>query len=456
MRGQGMFKLSARLQSGRKALARMAERKAFESYIRCGAVSETFAALSAVASDEQKFLDLCASLSTKGLGNGRATTHYTWRTAGDDKVRHAHAALNGQVFSWSSPPEGGHPGTAHNCRCWAEPYFGDPAVPDAMLQLARDRQVLSDPTQRISSIETLTRPDGSIAASSIDLTDGTSISSIFQGPSVSQLVSFPDGMSYQSLRLGISRDVTVRQDGETRLRVAQLRLFAPGARPPLVMPQFPAANSTDLGGPSLVEITAAPWGTMIRGALELYNAAIASPRPSGLGEGDLSIVAIKVWQGIGDESSATVTKEALTAEQAARTCQRLPLVQQLTNEAAAKLAIVGAGMTAQQFGTALHTFLHRTIVGLKEIFPLEYGDVSSELSITRGGVTSANVNGPRYSEAGTTRLDVVEQVNESTVCIYDIKSGRRGLTAIRVQDFVERATKMPGVTTVIVIQVGVE
>ncbi len=451
-----MFKLSARLQSGRKALARMAERKAFESYIRCGAVSETFAALSAAASDEQIFLDLCASLSTKGLGNGRATTHYTWRTAGDDKVRHAHAALNGQVFSWSSPPEGGHPGTAHNCRCWAEPYFGDPAVPDAMLQLARDRQVLSDPTQRISSIETLTRPDGSIATSSIDLTDGTSISSIFQGPSVSQLVSFPDGMSYQSLRLGISRDVTVRQDGETRLRVAQLRLFAPGARPPLAMPPATVHRLTELSGPSLVEVNAAPIGTMLRGALELYNTAVAAPKPMGVGPGELSILAIKLWQGSGDEKHATVTNEALTAEQAAQICRRLPDVQAWTNSAALQLAPLRSTMSPQEFGTILHVAVKGTVDGLRIQFPTEFANVWPELSVSSEGLTSMEPNGPSYGEKGTTRLDIFERVNATTACIYDIKSGRRGLSSSRVRDFTLRSIKMDGITDVIVIQVNIE
>ena len=218
-----MGKLSGRLQSGRKALARIAERRAFESYIRRGRVPKTLAALSAAASDERKFLSLCAGLSTKALSNGKATTRYTWRTVGDGKVRDAHAALAGQVFSWSSPPPSGHPGTDHNCRCWAEPYFGDPAVPDSLLALTRNRHVVTDPAKSIASIETLTGPDGSIAASTIRMVDGTGISAVFQGSSVSQLVSFPDGASYQSRRLNEAREVTVRQDGETRLRVAWLR-----------------------------------------------------------------------------------------------------------------------------------------------------------------------------------------------------------------------------------------
>ena len=46
--------------------------------------------------------------------------HYTWRTVQDSKVRSSHADREGKVFSWTDPPDGGHPGEAYNCRCWAE------------------------------------------------------------------------------------------------------------------------------------------------------------------------------------------------------------------------------------------------------------------------------------------------------------------------------------------------
>lgn len=45
--------------------------------------------------------------------------YYIWRTAGDNKVRSEHVAREGLVFSWNDPPEGGHPGENHNCRCYA-------------------------------------------------------------------------------------------------------------------------------------------------------------------------------------------------------------------------------------------------------------------------------------------------------------------------------------------------
>ncbi|MEQ1890362.1 MAG: phage minor head protein [Alphaproteobacteria bacterium] len=50
-------------------------------------------------------------------------THYIWRTRGDNKVRAAHAANNGKIFSWDDPPVTGHPGEDYGCRCTAEPYI---------------------------------------------------------------------------------------------------------------------------------------------------------------------------------------------------------------------------------------------------------------------------------------------------------------------------------------------
>lgn len=46
---------------------------------------------------------------------------YVWRTARDNRVRDAHFDREGQTFSWTDPPDDGHPGEAINCRCQAEP-----------------------------------------------------------------------------------------------------------------------------------------------------------------------------------------------------------------------------------------------------------------------------------------------------------------------------------------------
>lgn len=46
---------------------------------------------------------------------------YTWQTRRDAQVRDSHAERDGKVFRWDTPPEGGHPGEAYNCRCYARP-----------------------------------------------------------------------------------------------------------------------------------------------------------------------------------------------------------------------------------------------------------------------------------------------------------------------------------------------
>lgn len=84
-------------------------RKAFETYLRRGVPIE---------------------ISVKALlaeikAESNPTTHYTWRSLGDDKVRLSHAVNNGRIFAWDEPPTTGHPGEDYNCRCRAVPYYGD-------------------------------------------------------------------------------------------------------------------------------------------------------------------------------------------------------------------------------------------------------------------------------------------------------------------------------------------
>lgn len=59
---------------------------------------------------------------------------YDWRTAKDERVRGnpsgrypgavpSHYKREGKRYSWAKPPEGGHPGMAVLCRCFASPVF---------------------------------------------------------------------------------------------------------------------------------------------------------------------------------------------------------------------------------------------------------------------------------------------------------------------------------------------
>ena len=67
------------------------------------------------------FAGLINQLRQQDLGIER----YIWRSQDDAKMRDSLAAYDDQVFRWDEPPAGGHPGQAHNCRCYAEPLRPD-------------------------------------------------------------------------------------------------------------------------------------------------------------------------------------------------------------------------------------------------------------------------------------------------------------------------------------------
>lgn len=75
-----------------------------------------------IATDQTyKFNANLNELRQKDLGIDK----FTWVTEEDEKVRSSHAARNGKVMSWENPLGGILPGEEVNCRCEAEPYFGD-------------------------------------------------------------------------------------------------------------------------------------------------------------------------------------------------------------------------------------------------------------------------------------------------------------------------------------------
>lgn len=61
---------------------------------------------------------------------------YVWRTVGDERVRETHEEVDGQTFSWDSPPsetDDNHPGEDYQCRCWAEPILPEELAFNASL-----------------------------------------------------------------------------------------------------------------------------------------------------------------------------------------------------------------------------------------------------------------------------------------------------------------------------------
>lgn len=70
---------------------------------------------------EERLLRAFAGLTNQLRQQDLGIERYIWRSQDDAKVRDSHAEYDDQVFRWDEPPAGGHPGQAHNCRCYAEP-----------------------------------------------------------------------------------------------------------------------------------------------------------------------------------------------------------------------------------------------------------------------------------------------------------------------------------------------
>lgn len=75
---------------------------------------------------EERLLRAFAGLINQLRQEDLGIEGYIWRSQDDAKVRDSHAEYDDQVFRWDDPPAGGHPGEAHNCRCFAEPIAPTP------------------------------------------------------------------------------------------------------------------------------------------------------------------------------------------------------------------------------------------------------------------------------------------------------------------------------------------
>lgn len=79
---------------------------------------------------------------TKYEHESMGVSQYKWITKRDDRVRECHRTLHGHIFDWNNPPAQwyvtksrgivytgfGHPGSAYQCRCVAQPVFDKKAI----------------------------------------------------------------------------------------------------------------------------------------------------------------------------------------------------------------------------------------------------------------------------------------------------------------------------------------
>jgi hypothetical protein len=130
-----------------------------------------------------------------------------------------------------------------------------------------------------------------------------------------------------------------------------------------------------------------------------------------------------------DPSSSLVHVGRLTDDELGQACPRIGEVQSLTDSAAGSLRREDYSSPAN-YGTAVHTRLR------DEIRLLGDPDLVAEVSLLKTLEETRRPPQPkiRYGQRDSIRIDVLENAGEGTVCVYDIKTGKRGLSRSRITE----------------------
>jgi hypothetical protein len=117
-------------------------------------------------------------------------------------------------------------------------------------------------------------------------------------------------------------------------------------------------------------------------------------------------------------------------------------VARISDAAAAAVDRLPGNLAPARYGSAVHTDLKKQIDDLKD------RDFVAERSFLKGQIDV------RYGEKDSVRIDVLENIGNGTVCVYDIKTGDRGLSLLRMNEIAgEVYARYPGTQRIIVTEV---
>jgi len=137
----------------------------------------------------------------------------------------------------------------------------------------------------------------------------------------------------------------------------------------------------------------------------------------------------------------------VTQEQAESACRYLPDMQARLDDAVAKAGPISDYPSAAVYGTYVHRRLK------EQIDSAGYPDLRAEISAYKIAMETGLKPVP-YGYAARLRIDAVEYRSDSTMCIYDFKTGKAGLSAPRSYDLgLAGYLSKPGFNRAIVIEV---
>jgi len=127
----------------------------------------------------------------------------------------------------------------------------------------------------------------------------------------------------------------------------------------------------------------------------------------------------------------------LNQDEVDKICQRFGTTQKMTNAAAAKVNADEPNLPPDIYGTRVHSELNKMIKAQPD--PNFKSEVSIRKSVEDG-------------VAGSIRIDVFDKHDErDLICVYDIKTGQRGLSKARFDEIKRKVTEAYGKNTRFII-----
>jgi hypothetical protein len=162
----------------------------------------------------------------------------------------------------------------------------------------------------------------------------------------------------------------------------------------------------------------------------------------------------------------------LTEEQVEKFCKKYPVVKGLLADAVAEVRRTRPNLSPTQFGTAVHKWISDKINGPGGTKHPQFKDFVAEHSFRKsleayaqamlertgqqlapGGATPSEKDDPYYSQLETVRVDVMEDLGDGTICVYDIKTGESILPSRRMDEIARAvAGRFPTYKRIIVIE----
>jgi hypothetical protein len=263
-----------------------------------------------------------------------------------------------------------------------------------------------------------------------------------------QVVANRDGSSIQSefdrsdARLGFDERHTVVTNNGDRIafETSGATQTISDAGTGNVLGQSTWTENGPVPAPGVQQVFDPSGGAIVAGitaGIVLYNWMSARNDDSGA-----AVLAFKANQyGPGEEPKLDVAWVGrVTRDQVDAACPRHGEVQDRTDAAAIQAQRAGNYWTAQQYGNEVHKLLEHDVNRLLD------KDFRAEVAVSKSELTETG-------RIKFIRVDVLENVGNGTVCVYDIKTGDRGLSLPRSMEIAREVYRnYKGIVRIVVIE----